>query len=92
MLDGTGYPNGLKDKEIPLQARILCMVDIFDALTAGDRPYRPSIPVDNALDILRSEVRENHLDNNLVDLFISEGLYLISEQDQILLKRDLGHC
>ncbi len=75
MLNGTGYPGGLKDREIPVQARILCIVDIFDALTAGDRPYRPSIPLDKALNMLRSAAKENCLDSNIVELFISERLY-----------------
>jgi HD-GYP domain-containing protein (c-di-GMP phosphodiesterase class II) len=50
-LDGTGYPRGLKDKEIPLEIRIVTTADIFDALTAN-RPYRAAMPVDKALSIM----------------------------------------
>jgi putative nucleotidyltransferase with HDIG domain len=54
-LDGTGYPRGLKDEEIPLEIRIVTTADIFDALTA-DRPYRAAIPVDKALSIMAEMV------------------------------------
>jgi putative nucleotidyltransferase with HDIG domain len=54
-LDGTGYPRGLKDKEIPLEIRIVTTADIFDALTA-DRPYRAAMPIDKALSIMAEMV------------------------------------
>lgn len=74
-LDGSGYPNGLKGGEFPLQARILAVVDVYDALTAVDRPYRKSMPVEQALDILRQEADRGHLDKNLVGLFTEKQLY-----------------
>lgn len=75
MLNGTGYPNGLKDKQIPMQARIIGMVDIFDALTAADRPYKASVPLDKALQILKLEAKDNRLDERVVDIFIGKKLY-----------------
>ncbi|MBU2549541.1 MAG: GAF domain-containing protein [Proteobacteria bacterium] len=79
MLNGTGYPNGLKGEQIPLQARILGVVDIFDALVASDRPYKKALPLDKALAILEDEVKVGRLDGNLVDLFIKERIW--AEQD-----------
>lgn len=75
MLDGSGYPKGLKGDALPLQARILGMVDIFDALTASDRPYRKSMPVEKALDFLQREGEKGRLDKDLVNLFIENKLY-----------------
>ncbi len=75
MLNGTGYPNGLKDKQIPMQARIIGMVDIFDALTAADRPYKASVPLDKALQILRLEAKDNRLDERVVNIFVEKKLY-----------------
>jgi len=75
MLNGDGYPNKLKGEEIPLQAKILSAIDIYDALTAADRPYKKAIPTEKALDILRFEVKDNHLDKDIVELFINKKLY-----------------
>ncbi|MEW6261497.1 MAG: HD domain-containing phosphohydrolase [Thermodesulfobacteriota bacterium] len=74
MLNGTGYPHRLKADEIPIQARILGVVDIFDALVARDRPYKKAMPVEKALEILWAEVKAGRLDHDLVDLFIREGI------------------
>ncbi|MBM4376369.1 MAG: GAF domain-containing protein [Deltaproteobacteria bacterium] len=68
-LDGTGYPRGLRDAEIPLQSKIMAVSDIFDALTAADRPYKRSVPLERALDILGMEVRDGHIDGELVRVF-----------------------
>jgi HD-GYP domain-containing protein (c-di-GMP phosphodiesterase class II) len=77
LLDGSGYPKGLKGEEIPLQSRILAVVDIFDALTAADRPYRRAIPADKAGEILKAEADAGRLDKDVVDLFLDHGLYEI---------------
>ncbi|MFQ3547840.1 MAG: HD domain-containing phosphohydrolase, partial [Termitinemataceae bacterium] len=66
MLDGSGYPEGLTGESIPLQGRILAVVDIFDALTAADRPYKKAVPVERALQILDDEARRGRLDITLV--------------------------
>jgi putative two-component system response regulator len=67
-LDGTGYPDGLKGDEIPLTARVLQTVDIYDALTT-DRPYRPAMPVEEAIETMRSEAKRGWWDSALIDEF-----------------------
>lgn len=66
--DGTGYPDGLKGADIPLEARILAVADTFDALITN-RPYKPGLSTELALDILQNE-KNTHLDPAIVDLFI----------------------
>jgi HD-GYP domain-containing protein (c-di-GMP phosphodiesterase class II) len=75
MLNGTGYPKGLKNEEIPLQSRIIAVADIFEALTARDRPYKPPIPLEKALVILRDEAVSGRLDPEVVELFIADEIY-----------------
>jgi HD-GYP domain-containing protein (c-di-GMP phosphodiesterase class II) len=75
MLNGTGYPNGLTAESIPLEARMLAIADIYDALTAKDRPYKPPLPLPVTLKIIREEADNNRLDKDLVDLFIAEEVY-----------------
>jgi HD-GYP domain-containing protein (c-di-GMP phosphodiesterase class II) len=74
-LDGSGYPNGLRADEIPLQSKIMAVADIFDALTAWDRPYKKAMPLDKALSILDMEVKDRHIDGTLVALFRERKLY-----------------
>jgi HD-GYP domain-containing protein (c-di-GMP phosphodiesterase class II) len=74
-LDGTGYPRGLVGDQIPLQARMMTISDIFDALTAQDRPYKPAVPVNAALDILHAEANKGQLDKDLLDVFIDKQIY-----------------
>ena len=75
MLNGTGYPNKLTAKDIPLQSRMLAIADIYDALTAKDRPYKPPLPLDVTLKIIREEAANGKLDKDLVDLFVSCEVY-----------------
>jgi len=74
-LDGTGYPLGLSAEEIPVQSKIMAIADIFDALTAGDRPYREGISTDLALTILENEVKEGKLDGDLFKVFVDSEAY-----------------
>jgi len=74
-LNGSGYPKGLKGDEIALQARILCIADIYDALTAPDRPYKKAVPLEQSLKILQDEASRGKLDPDLVDLFVRRKLY-----------------
>ncbi len=74
-LDGRGYPRGLKGDAIPVETRMLTISDIFDALTAADRPYKPAVPVPKALDILSSEVKQGRLDPVLFDVFVQAEVY-----------------
>jgi HD-GYP domain-containing protein (c-di-GMP phosphodiesterase class II) len=68
LLDGRGYPEHLTGSEIPLETRLITLVDIFDALTASDRPYKPAIPVEQALKLLRADATAGRLDPELVKL------------------------
>jgi HD-GYP domain-containing protein (c-di-GMP phosphodiesterase class II) len=70
-LDGSGYPAGWRAPEIPVQTRMMTISDIFDALTSRDRPYKPAVPVERALDILGHERRVGALDGELLSLFIA---------------------
>jgi HD-GYP domain-containing protein (c-di-GMP phosphodiesterase class II) len=74
-LDGTGYPRRLKASEIPIQSKMMTISDIFDALVAWDRPYKKSVPIERALDILRDEAAHDKLDGDLLRLFIEAKVY-----------------
>jgi HD-GYP domain-containing protein (c-di-GMP phosphodiesterase class II) len=76
-LDGTGYPLRVKGEEIPIQSRMLTVCDIYDALTAKDRPYKAAVPVDRALLILEDEVKQGKLDAQLFKLFLEAKVYQI---------------
>ena len=76
-LDGTGYPEQVKAEHIPVQSRILTITDIFDALTAKDRPYKPAVPLEKALSILESEVKLGKLDPVLFGVFLEARAYVI---------------
>ena len=75
-LDGSGYPDGRRGEEIPLPSRVMTVCDIFDALTAMDRPYKPAVSVDTAFRILNEEAAAGLIDRDIVDVFISSGSYL----------------
>ncbi|MBI4410256.1 MAG: GAF domain-containing protein [Gemmatimonadetes bacterium] len=74
-LDGRGYPRGVTGEAIPVQTRIMTISDIFDALTASDRPYKKALPSERALDILNSEAKAGMLDPVLVHILLDSGLY-----------------
>jgi HD-GYP domain-containing protein (c-di-GMP phosphodiesterase class II) len=74
-LNGRGYPNAASAREIPVQARIMTIADIFDALTATDRPYKRAVPRDRALDILAMEARDGTIDAELLDAFIGARVF-----------------
>jgi HD-GYP domain-containing protein (c-di-GMP phosphodiesterase class II) len=74
-LDGTGYPTAAHAEEIPLQARMMTVSDIFDALTASDRPYKRAVPIERALDILEGEVGRGKVDGEVLRLFIDAKVY-----------------
>ena len=69
-MDGSGYPRNLRSDEIPIQAKIMAITDIYDALVAQDRPYKKAIPHERALSILEAEVKEGKLDGDLFQLFV----------------------
>jgi HD-GYP domain-containing protein (c-di-GMP phosphodiesterase class II) len=74
-LDGSGYPRGLRGNEIPTQTRMMTISDIYDALTARDRPYKPAVPTSAALDILNAEAGRGQLDPDLLEVFIAKRVY-----------------
>ena len=74
-LNGRGYPRKLTANDIPIQSRMMTVSDIYDALTASDRPYKRAVPTERALDILRMEMKEGLLDPNLVATFIEAKVY-----------------
>ena len=69
-LNGGGYPAGLTETEIPVPSKILAVCDIFDALTASDRPYKKAVPLDKSLSILQEEASRGIIDGTIVDAFI----------------------
>ena len=73
-MDGTGYPDKIAAEQVEVEVRILTMMDIYDALTARDRPYKRAMPHDAAIKILRSMAEEGKLDGELVELFIESGI------------------
>jgi HD-GYP domain-containing protein (c-di-GMP phosphodiesterase class II) len=79
-LDGSGYPRGLRGDDIPIQVRMMTISDIYDALTAHDRQYKPAVPVTKALDILTSEAGEGKLDPDLLDIFITKRVYEVTAE------------
>lgn len=80
-IDGTGYPRKLKGEEISVQAKILAILDIFEALTARDRPYKPPISVEKAIEIIKREVEDNHLDKDLFQIFMQEKIYELYKEE-----------
>jgi len=76
-LDGTGYPKGLTGPEIPVPAKMMTISDIFDALTASDRPYKRAVPVDKALEILETDVQRGKLDRDLYNLFVDAKVFRV---------------
>lgn len=74
-MDGKGYPRGLKREEMSWQARMMAIADIFEALTACDRPYKPSMGLCQALAILENFRNNGHIDPDLHDVFVKSGVY-----------------
>lgn len=75
-MDGQGYPRGLTGEQMSPQARMMAIADVFEALTADDRPYKPGKPLSEALAILQRMAREGHLDAELYELFLRSGTCL----------------
>lgn len=74
-LNGTGYPYKLRAPEIPVQAKIMTICDIFDALSASDRPYKKAVDADRALNILEMSVKDQELDPDLYKLFLEAKIF-----------------
>ncbi len=74
-MDGTGYPKKIKGGEMSLPARIMAIADVFEALTAADRPYKPAKKLSESIKIMGFMVKDQHLDPELFKLFLSSGVY-----------------
>jgi HD-GYP domain-containing protein (c-di-GMP phosphodiesterase class II) len=74
-LNGRGYPRAITGDAIPVQTRMMTISDIFDALTATDRPYKRAVPWERALDILRMEAKDGMLDEHLLQSFIDARVF-----------------
>jgi HD-GYP domain-containing protein (c-di-GMP phosphodiesterase class II) len=79
-LNGTGYPYKLRSDEIPVQAKIMTICDIFDALSASDRPYKKAVASDRALNILEMSVKDQELDPELYRLFLEAKIFHLTDQ------------
>jgi HD-GYP domain-containing protein (c-di-GMP phosphodiesterase class II) len=82
-LNGTGYPKGLKGDQISLQSRILALADVFEALTAKDRPYKKGKTLSEALKIMSFMVKDGHIDPDLFDLFITERIHMQYAREEL---------
>jgi HD-GYP domain-containing protein (c-di-GMP phosphodiesterase class II) len=80
-MDGKGYPRGLTREQMSVQARVMGIADIFEALTARDRPYKIGMKLSQAMAIMHKFKRNGHIDPDLFDIFVEQGIYrLYAEQ------------
>jgi len=102
-LDGSGHPWGFTADQLPIQSRILAVADIFEALTAPDRPYKKGKKLSEAMKILTFNVLDNHIDKDLFELLLDSGLYKeysekyvpviqIDEVDVDAIKKKINHA
>ena len=76
-LDGSGYPTSAASGDIPIQSRMMTISDIYDALTAADRPYKKAMPYERALDIINMEVKGGKLDKDIFEIFLESKTYKV---------------
>jgi HD-GYP domain-containing protein (c-di-GMP phosphodiesterase class II) len=74
-LDGSGYPRGLKAEDIPIESRMMTIADIYDALVAWDRPYKPAVSPERAREILREEAEGGKVDRDLLRVFLEARIF-----------------
>ena len=74
-MDGTGYPKGLKADQMSPQAKIMAIADIYEALTAADRPYKDGKKLSQAMRIMGFMKNDYHIDEDLFEIFVSSGVY-----------------
>ena len=82
-VDGKGYPNGLTGEQMSVPAKIMAIADVYEALTAKDRPYKEPKKLSEVLSIMQKMKNTGHLDPDLYDLFIKSGVYLDYAKDYI---------
>ena len=73
-IDGSGYPTGVAGEDISLPARILAVADIFEALTAADRPYKSGKKLSESIRIMKKMAENRHLDEKLCDFLVESGV------------------
>ncbi len=76
-LDGSGYPQNLTAQELPIQAQIMTIADIYDALTAGDRPYKRALPPETAINILYEEATAGKINADFLELFVCQQVFAV---------------
>ena len=74
-MDGTGYPKGLNENQMSTQAKIMAIADIYEALTAADRPYKEGKKLSDAMRIMGFMKDDYHIDKDLFEIFVSSGTY-----------------
>jgi HD-GYP domain-containing protein (c-di-GMP phosphodiesterase class II) len=74
-LNGKGYPRQLTEPDIPVQSKLMAVSDVYDALTAADRPYKAAVSVERSLEILEQEAKVNLLDTEVLKIFIEARIY-----------------
>ena len=74
-MDGSGYPRGLKKEDMSIPARIMAIADIFEALTANDRPYKAPKKLSDCIKIMARMKKDAHIDGDLFELFLLSGVY-----------------
>ena len=75
-MDGKGYPRGLTHEQMSVQARMMGIADIFEALTAKDRPYKQGMKLSQAIEIMKKFSANGHIDPDIFEVFLREGVYL----------------
>lgn len=83
-MDGRGYPRGLTREQMSIPARIMGIADVFEALTAKERPYKPPMPLSQAFSILRNMVKDQHIDPDVYNLFLRSGVWKRYANDHLL--------
>jgi len=74
-LNGGGYPRQLTEPDIPVQSKLMAVTDVYDALTAADRPYKAAVSLERSLEILDQEARVNLLDAEVLRIFLEARIY-----------------
>jgi len=80
-LNGMGYPRGLKADQIPVQAKLMAICDVYDALVAADRPYKAAVTIPKSLEILEAESQAGLLDSDALRIFLDGGVYLLTKDE-----------
>lgn len=83
-MDGTGYPRGLKREQLSIPARMMAVADIFEALTAKDRPYKKPMPLSVAFKILKNMRDDQHIDHEVFELFLTSGKWKKYAKEHLL--------